>query len=802
MIEYRNVDFYNEYFRNLADFSLVEEFVEKDKKYVGTIQADKVIHIPLIEVEIPMNFPHSPLQFWTSSLKGYPHLITGVRAPRHNKKYFDKSWFCLNTPFAETAEGQLYHELSRLRGWFEKFLNLNLPAIIEDSRVTNALRMAHLLEWENPDEIQEHINETGLTFVGDFANDPNNFKDFGFLHCRKTDDRFDRFHLFAYKEKDGTDLEVPYVVVDTFCGKSNLDDFLRLRQFYQWDANMQEKLLPDFKIQDEFYPYEYGFEVKHELDDLIDKLSCKTNILNTIRKNRPNIVIDIKHEEAIDLCIKTIETLKFAGSESNPLDNILHMEPDDPRYDEWCDRQNELMYQASVEEQAIENDYKFKHEWNYFAIGFKENGSIIWFLFWTNRIAKTYDEIKYCFGHYTNKKNEQTPINLIVLRLTELPITRKLADIVDEKRFFGRGAFDKSLTDKKVAIIGAGAIGSLVATSLVRGGVKHIGIWDGDMVEPGNLCRSSYTNRNVGENKARELSNTLKTISPFCKVSVYSHDLYGNINYQSQEDVQKELKEYEVIIDCTASNELLHYLSYSIRDKLLLSMCITNRSQNLLCISNADGNPFEIRKAYLAKIVQDTRNYYIEGTGCYSPTFLATNSDIATLVNIAMRGINKNFESNNVPRTYIYSYDDRGVIAEYLHKYQLTDGLALIVSNETLLDIEELQDSSSGIIGKLYGCYSNDGRTIFITHCVSEDDYKTVDDILAVSQGVIDFIGEYRYSTERNGEYPAEIVDYMRELSSRDDVNTNNPLLALRNTDGTTTFYLYIDGRLELFNKC
>jgi hypothetical protein len=306
----------------------------------------------------------------------------------------------------------------------------------------------------------------------------------------------------------------------------------------------------------------------------------------------------------------------------------------------------------------------------------------------------------------------------------------------------------------------------------------------------------------VGDNKAQELSSLLRTISPFCNVSAHSYDLYGNINYQSQETVLKELEDYDVVIDCTASNELLHFLSYSLKNKLLLSMCITNRSQNLLCISNVDGNPFEIRKAYLAKIVQDTRNYYIEGTGCYSPTFLATNSDIATLVNIAMRGINKNFESNNIPRTYIYSYDDRGVIAEYLHKYQLTDGLALIVSNETLLDIEELQDSSSGIIGKLYGCYSNDGRTIFITHCVSEDDYKTAEDILAVSQGVIDFIGEYRYSTERNGEYPAGMVDYMRELSSRDDVNTNNPLLALRNTDGTTTFYLYIDDRIELFNKC
>ena len=792
MIEYRNVDFYNEYFRNLADFSLVEEFVEKDKKYVGTIQADKVIHIPLIEVEIPMNFPHSPLQFWTSSLGGYPHLITGVIAPRQDKKYFDKSWFCLNTPFAETPEGQLYQELSRLRGWFEIFLNPNLPAIIKDPRVKNALRTAHLLEWENPDEIHENINVAGLTFVGDFANDPKNFKDFGYLHCRKTDDRFDRFHLYAYKVKDGTNLEIPYIVVDEFCGKDNLDDFLRLRQFYQWDAELQDKLLPNFEIQNEFYPQD-SFNVY---------LLCK-NTINIINENRPNIAIDPRHEEAIDLCIKSIEEgPELWTGEINPLDNIMHMDPDDPRYDEWCARQDELIAQSCIEDQAFEEHQKYLHKWNYFAIGFKENGSITWFLFWTNRVAKTYNNIQYCFGHYTNNKNEQEPINLTVRQLTELPINWHPADIVNEKRYFGRGAFDTSLTNKKIAIIGAGAIGSLVATSLGRGGAKHIGIWDGDTVEPGNLCRSIFTNRNVGENKAKELSCTLKTISPFCTVSVYSHDLYGNINYQSQEDVQKELKEYDVIIDCTASNELLHYLSYSIKDKLLLSMCITNRSQNLLCISNADGNPFEIRKAYLAKIVQDTRNYYIEGTGCYSPTFLATNSDIATLVNIAMRGINKNFESNNVPRTYIYSYDDRGVIAEYLHKYQLTDGLALIVSNETLLDIEELQDSSSGIIGKLYGCYSNDGRTIFITHCVSEDDYKTVDDILAVSQGVIDFIGEYRYSTERNGEYPAEMVDYMRELSSRDDVNTNNPLLALRNTDGTTTFYLYIDGRLELFNKC
>jgi hypothetical protein len=164
---------------------------------------------------------------------------------------------------------------------------------------------------------------------------------------------------------------------------------------------------------------------------------------------------------------------------------------------------------------------------------------------------------------------------------------------------------------------------------------------------------------------------------------------------------------------------------------------------------------------------------------------------------MAMRGINKDFENNQVPRTHIYSYDDRGVIADYLHKYQLTDGLSLIVSKETLLDIEEMQDSASGVIGKLYGCYSYDGRTIFITHCVSEDDTNAVHDILEVSQGVIDFIGEYRYSTEKDGEYSTDMVDYMKDLSLKKDVNTNNPLLALRNTNGSTTFYLYIDETLE-----
>ena len=101
---------------------------------------------------------------------------------------------------------------------------------------------------------------------------------------------------------------------------------------------------------------------------------------------------------------------------------------------------------------------------------------------------------------------------------------------------------------------------------------------------------------------------------------------------------------FDLIIDCTGSNEMLHFLSYAASNIDIISMCITNHANDLLCITNKDGNPFELRKAYLSRIEQDTKNFYIEGEGCYSPTFLANNCDIASLVNLALRDLNLNME--------------------------------------------------------------------------------------------------------------------------------------------------------------
>jgi hypothetical protein len=59
--------------------------------------------------------------------------------------------------------------------------------------------------------------------------------------------------------------------------------------------------------------------------------------------------------------------------------------------------------------------------------------------------------------------------------------------------FFGRGALTKRLTESRILILGIGAIGSIVSTTLVRGGCTKFFLNDYDIKEPENVCRSEYS---------------------------------------------------------------------------------------------------------------------------------------------------------------------------------------------------------------------------------------------------------------------------------------------------------------------
>ena len=394
----------------------------------------------------------------------------------------------------------------------------------------------------------------------------------------------------------------------------------------------------------------------------------------------------------------------------------------------------------------------------------------------------------------------------IVMQHYDYQLNKMRANIIDYKGYFGRGCLTEKLINSKIAIIGVGAVGSMLAESLTRGGCKHFGLWDGDKVEPGNICRSEYGINDLGNNKAKALQDHLNKISPFCDVKVHDCDLYGEVNYASQEDIIKGLDEYDIIFDCTASNELLHFLSYTITDKPLISMCITNHANDLLCFSNHDGNIYELRKAYLERIEQDTENYFAEGYGCFSPTFLASSCDISSLVNMAVRDLNKSIAESGICHSVIWSYKERGVVGNRIYTYKLYGiDITLSVSSETLLDGSDMPDIAEGNIGYIFGSYSTDGKHIFATHIIGntnvESDYKN---IRKISNNSIDYIGDVYYSgadTINSTDGQTKIIDLVADKAADPFINTNNPLVAMRDADYQLEFYLYINGKLTPFTR-
>lgn len=812
MIEYKDASFYTEYFKSQNDFSVIEDFKEsedQDEKnlFIGYVEVLNTIHPLIVRVEIPFTFPHNKLIFRTKSLSGYPHLI-------HSGNVEHGDWFCLNTPFAETAEEQLNQEILRLKEWIAHQMREDLPSIIKDANVKRALAFANAYEWENPDEVKEFCSQAMLTFVGNFHNDVDNFKEkLGFLHCIKSPDN----RFYAIEDEDLANHKLPYVIVDEAPSSTEvISDFIKMKEQYGWDEKTCKHLFPNLNLSGKW----------RKSDSQPISLKKKEWTQEEALKILHAIEIELQKEESYLLeGSETFKTenkkrIKVLPTQKEVLLEEIKKQKETVKKEQTYNRRNEFHFpdfDNMTDEERAEYDYKehlafdiYPYEWHHFAFGIKSQNNIVWFILYTNRFSEKKETV--CFDLGLKELEIQKTISY--------PIKRLGTQIITEDMYFGRGSFSTNMKVKKVAIVGLGAIGSMVTSALAHSGISKIGLWDNDIVEPGNICRSSYTLKNLGESKVRAIALHIRSINPYIGIAHlkehgcwYQHhanyaeytrgSFYANVNYNTQEEAVKEIKDYDLIIDCTGSNEMLHFLSYAVPETNIVSLCITNHANELLCMSNKDGNPFELRKAYLSRIEQDTKNFYVEGDGCYSPTFLATKCDIAALVNFALRELNKNMEEGHLMHSTIYSYTQRGIVADRISTYKL-DGydVTLNISSETMYDAEEMNDVPNGEIGYIFGSYSRDGKQIMITHIVdSLNATALLTDAYQTSKGLIDYIGDYCYSGEQANTYNPSYLDLIASKSDDPTINTNNPLLAVRNPDNTVSFFLYINNELIKFNK-
>ncbi len=104
---------------------------------------------------------------------------------------------------------------------------------------------------------------------------------------------------------------------------------------------------------------------------------------------------------------------------------------------------------------------------------------------------------------------------------------------------------------KRLGVVGCGSVGSKVAESLVRSGVRHLLLVDGDIFLPGNLERHTLDWRDVGHRKVNAMKRRLQNIAPAATITVVPSNLNWQRSAASHSEQLDALASCDVILDAT-----------------------------------------------------------------------------------------------------------------------------------------------------------------------------------------------------------------------------------------------------------
>ena len=232
---------------------------------------------------------------------------------------------------------------------------------------------------------------------------------------------------------------------------------------------------------------------------------------------------------------------------------------------------------------------------------------------------------------------------------------------ISYKYFFGRGAMPEELANKKILIMGVGAIGSIVAETLTRCGAKSLTLYDIDNKEPGNVCRSAYPFYTGITEKTLDMENFLTQISPHVEcISLKSIvDLVVKtyaVGHEDKSALAKLFDEFDLIFDCTTDNQLMRVMDSTGTKAQLVNLSITNHAQDLICAFSP--NVTETVLLVYGLLKRDTETDMYNPTGCWNPTFKASYNDIECKVQAAVKHIVRMLSSLEPLSNFYITEDD------------------------------------------------------------------------------------------------------------------------------------------------
>ena len=228
-----------------------------------------------------------------------------------------------------------------------------------------------------------------------------------------------------------------------------------------------------------------------------------------------------------------------------------------------------------------------------------------------------------------------------------------------------RGRFEGGLRGRRVAVLGAGALGSVLAELLVRGGVHDLAIYDDARLEAGNLVRHTLSMLELASPKALSLAERLNALSPCARVTGYDVSVPP-----ADGDARAALEQAEIVIDATASErvaEALGRFEWS-DDRHLVSVSFSFAAEKLYLFAvSGDRFPVErfraLMRPWLEADERPQAEFPWEGTGCWSSVFPARVDDVALLAAIAARQLDERMTAPiQEPELQVYQRQPDGTV--------------------------------------------------------------------------------------------------------------------------------------------
>lgn len=239
------------------------------------------------------------------------------------------------------------------------------------------------------------------------------------------------------------------------------------------------------------------------------------------------------------------------------------------------------------------------------------------------------------------------------------------------KYFFGRGTLSNKLTESKILIIGIGAIGSIVANTLTRGGCKFISLVDYDIKEPENVCRSEYSFNTGLNSKVSDLINKLLEISPFVELTPLNELFTDGVKYSviagiNGAEITQTLNNYDFIFDCSTDDDIAFILDSYKLEASVINLSITNYAKELVCVVNPE--LYNWMNEIYSRLDKQSDDFY-NPTGCWSPTFKASYNDVSLMVQFAIKQINTSLISEMSLRNFYLQLNSEDTIDIKIHPF-------------------------------------------------------------------------------------------------------------------------------------